>query len=73
MTGYSFASQLPELPGSTVAEIAKDFGTPVWVYDADRIRAQVERLRRFDVIRFAQKAIFRPPKASISWNSPCSP
>ncbi|ALB63910.1 Diaminopimelate decarboxylase [Cronobacter condimenti 1330] len=32
------------------------FGGPVWVYDAQIIRAQIDRLRQFDVIRFAQKA-----------------
>jgi diaminopimelate decarboxylase len=30
--------------------------TPLWVYDADTIRARVERLRMFDTVRFAQKA-----------------
>jgi diaminopimelate decarboxylase len=36
--------------------IAKQYGTPCWVYDAQSVRAQIEKLRRFDVIRFAQKA-----------------
>ena len=30
--------------------------TPLWVYDAGTIRARVECLRRFDTVRFAQKA-----------------
>lgn len=56
MTDFAFASQLPDSPGKIVAEIARGYGTPVWAYDADRIRAQVALLREFDVIRFAQKA-----------------
>ena len=37
-------------------QIAKDFGTPVWVYDAAIIRQRIADLRQFDVIRYAQKA-----------------
>ncbi|WP_055586529.1 diaminopimelate decarboxylase [Streptacidiphilus griseoplanus] len=44
------------LNASRIAEVAERHGTPVWVYDAERIRSQIARLRRFDVIRFAQKA-----------------
>lgn len=33
-----------------------EYGCPVWAYDADIIRHQIEQLRQFDVIRFAQKA-----------------
>ena len=36
--------------------LAAAHATPLWVYDADTIRARVERLRRFDTVRFAQKA-----------------
>lgn len=36
--------------------IAREFGTPCYVYDAARIRGQIDRLRAFDVIRYAQKA-----------------
>jgi diaminopimelate decarboxylase len=39
-----------------LASIAKQHGTPCWVYDAQSVRAQIEKLRRFDVIRYAQKA-----------------
>lgn len=42
--------------GAALAEIAARFGTPVWVYDAAVIERQLERLREFDVIRYAQKA-----------------
>lgn len=44
------------LSGPRLARVAQQYGTPAWVYDADRIRAQIARLRSFDVIRFAQKA-----------------
>jgi diaminopimelate decarboxylase len=36
--------------------LAAAHATPLWVYDASTIRARVERLRRFDTVRFAQKA-----------------
>ena len=36
--------------------LATAHATPLWVYDADTIRARVERLRMFDTVRFAQKA-----------------
>lgn len=39
-----------------LSRIAREHGTPCWVYDAATIRAQIARLRSFDVIRFAQKA-----------------
>lgn len=35
---------------------ARDHGTPLWVYDAATIRDRIAALRRFDTIRFAQKA-----------------
>ncbi|MFD1210560.1 diaminopimelate decarboxylase [Arthrobacter sp. GCM10027362] len=44
------------LDGPRIIEISRRYGTPVWAYDADRIRAQIDRLRQFDVIRYAQKA-----------------
>ena len=44
------------LAGRNFAAVAEEYGTPVWVYDAEAIRAQIDRLRAFDVIRYAQKA-----------------
>ncbi|MER5640783.1 diaminopimelate decarboxylase [Kitasatospora sp. NPDC002227] len=44
------------IDGALLAEAAERYGTPAWVYDAGAIRAQIEKLRGFDVIRFAQKA-----------------
>ena len=40
----------------TLSQLAQQFGTPLWVYDAATIRTQVQALRQFDVVRFAQKA-----------------
>ncbi|AZP14535.1 diaminopimelate decarboxylase [Undibacterium parvum] len=39
-----------------IAQIAREFATPCWAYDAQVVRSQIARLRQFDVIRFAQKA-----------------
>jgi diaminopimelate decarboxylase len=36
--------------------VAEQYGTPVYVYDAERIRQQLAKLRAFDRVRFAQKA-----------------
>jgi diaminopimelate decarboxylase len=36
--------------------LAQAHGTPLWVYDAATVRARIDSLRPFDVIRFAQKA-----------------
>ena len=44
------------LSASQLASLADQYQTPYWVYDASVIRAQIARLRAFDVIRFAQKA-----------------
>ncbi|OIN93541.1 MAG: diaminopimelate decarboxylase [Comamonadaceae bacterium CG1_02_60_18] len=41
---------------TTLAALAQAHGTPMWVYDASTITRQIANLRRFDVIRFAQKA-----------------
>ncbi|EKY3087105.1 diaminopimelate decarboxylase [Cronobacter dublinensis] len=44
------------LNAANLLPLPAKFGGPVWVYDATIIRAQIDRLRQFDVIRFAQKA-----------------
>ncbi|MER5862391.1 diaminopimelate decarboxylase [Kitasatospora sp. NPDC002040] len=44
------------IPGRRIAAVAEEFGTPVWIYDAESIRGQIARLRQFDTVRFAQKA-----------------
>ncbi len=45
-----------EIAGFPVAELARQFGTPSYVYDAEIIAARVDALRSFDVVRYAQKA-----------------
>jgi diaminopimelate decarboxylase len=45
-----------QIAGVPVAEIAREFGTPTYVYDAATIAARVAELRSFDVVRYAQKA-----------------
>ncbi|MEZ6118828.1 MAG: diaminopimelate decarboxylase [Pirellulaceae bacterium] len=44
------------IAGHSVMELAREFGTPSYVYDASLIRQRIADLRRFDVIRYAQKA-----------------
>jgi diaminopimelate decarboxylase len=41
---------------STLAALAQQHGTPLWVYDAATITRQIQALQQFDVVRFAQKA-----------------
>jgi diaminopimelate decarboxylase len=45
-----------EIAGVAVAELARDFGTPTYVYDAAGIAARIADLAAFDVVRYAQKA-----------------
>jgi len=42
--------------GVAVRDIAKQFGTPTYVYDEADIVAKIDDLKTFDVVRFAQKA-----------------
>ncbi len=42
--------------GLSVRDLARDFGTPLYVYDAATIAERAARLRCFDVVRYAQKA-----------------
>ena len=44
------------IAGVPVADLVRDFGTPTFVYDADVVLARICELRRFDVVRYAQKA-----------------
>lgn len=48
--------QIRDVAGIPVCDIARDFGTPTYVYDAAVIAERVARLSRFDVVRYAQKA-----------------
>jgi diaminopimelate decarboxylase len=45
-----------EIANLPVADLARDFGTPTYVYDEDRIVERIADLRGFDVVRYAVKA-----------------
>ncbi len=45
-----------EIAGVPVADLAREFGTPTYVYDAACIEERISELAPFDVIRYAQKA-----------------
>jgi diaminopimelate decarboxylase len=45
-----------EIAGVSVVSLAQKFGTPTYVYDAAKFAQRIDDLKRFDVIRFAQKA-----------------
>lgn len=55
-TASSFPTIRLEIAGVAVADIARQFGTPTYVYDAASILERVNDLKQFDVIRYAQKA-----------------
>ncbi|MCA9165243.1 MAG: diaminopimelate decarboxylase, partial [Planctomycetales bacterium] len=52
----TFSPLRRDIAGVPVVEIAEQFGTPTYVYDAAKIEQRVRDLRDFDVIRYAQKA-----------------
>ncbi len=39
-----------------MSELAQQFGTPTYVYDAAKIAERIDDLKAFDVVRYAQKA-----------------
>ncbi|HPZ84087.1 MAG TPA: diaminopimelate decarboxylase, partial [Thermogutta sp.] len=45
-----------DIAGIDVVSLAEQFGTPLYVYDAETIRLRFNELRKFDVVRYAQKA-----------------
>jgi diaminopimelate decarboxylase len=47
---------LVDIGGQKVIDLARQFGTPAFVYEQDVIEKRIEELAAFDVIRFAQKA-----------------
>lgn len=52
----AFPTLRTEIAGVSVAELARQYGTPSYVYDAGKIVERIEDLRQFDDIRYAQKA-----------------
>ncbi len=51
-----FALIRTHVAGLPALELARQFGTPVFVYDAAVILQRLSDLRQFDVVRYAQKA-----------------
>ena len=51
-----FATTRTEIAGVAVAELARRFGTPVFVYEQARIAERIGDLAMFDHVRYAQKA-----------------
>ena len=45
-----------EIAGVAVADLARQYGTPLYVYDAELIRRRCRDLAPWDTVRFAQKA-----------------
>ncbi|MCC9607693.1 diaminopimelate decarboxylase [Blastopirellula sp. JC732] len=45
-----------EIAGVSVVDLAAKYGTPTFVYDGAKIVERINDLRKFDVIRYAQKA-----------------
>lgn len=44
------------VPAARLRALARQHGTPLWVYDAATIRRRIAALKAFDTVRFAQKA-----------------
>src|ERR1700678_1794378 len=55
-TASKFSTIRHTIAGVPVAELARRFGTPTYVYDAAKIRERIADLQAFDVVRYAQKA-----------------
>jgi len=51
-----FPTLRTEIAGIPIADLARRFGTPTFVYDASMIRRRLDDLRRFDRVRYAVKA-----------------
>jgi diaminopimelate decarboxylase len=51
-----FSTRLSHFAGQDIAELARKYGTPLYLYDAEIIARRIADLSAFDVVRFAQKA-----------------
>jgi diaminopimelate decarboxylase len=56
MTITSFSTAREQIAGISVTDLARQFGTPAYVYDQSQIDRRIADLSQFDVIRYAQKA-----------------
>lgn len=52
----AFPTTLTHFADQEIAELARRFGTPLYLYDADLIRQRIADLSAFDAVRYAQKA-----------------
>ena len=56
MDGLGHDQAMNPFNPSLLAHLARQHGTPLWVYDAATITQRVAALQQFDTVRFAQKA-----------------
>lgn len=47
---------LSSVTPTLIAQLAREYGTPFWLYDAATIEQRAAQLASFDVVRYAQKA-----------------
>ncbi|OHB78072.1 MAG: diaminopimelate decarboxylase, partial [Planctomycetes bacterium RBG_16_64_10] len=52
----SFPTILTHIAGTAVTDLARQFGTPCYVYDAAKVVERIGDLAAFDVVRYAVKA-----------------
>ena len=55
-TPTTFPVHRTQIAGIPISHLAETFGTPTYFYDSEKIAERVNDLKKFDVIRFAQKA-----------------
>lgn len=56
MSTLTFSNLRKEFAGQSIVDLASQFGTPTYVYDAAKIAERIHDLAAFDCVRFAQKA-----------------
>lgn len=52
----NFSTTQTQIAGQSVVDLARQYGTPLYVYNASIIAQRIADLSAFDVIRYAQKA-----------------
>ena len=52
----TFPTSRQDIAGISIADLAAQFSTPTFVYDAAVIVERIEDLKAFDLVRYAQKA-----------------
>lgn len=56
LSTLTFSTLRTEFAGLSIVDLAAQFGTPTYLYDAAKIAQRIDDLRAFDCIRYAQKA-----------------